>query len=81
VRASATADGDDLHPLELLLAGGMAGLGAWVTSYPMDFIKTQLQAEPEGSSKYHKNRFLLDGGTTRTRSTTRHAHDTTRRAA
>lgn len=57
-----TADGDDLHPLELLLAGGMAGLGAWVTSYPMDFIKTQLQAEPEASSKYQKNRFLLDGG-------------------
>ncbi len=81
MRASATADGDDLHPLELLLAGGMAGLGAWVTSYPMDFIKTQLQAEPEGSSKYQKNRFLLDGGTTRhdTRHDTRHG--TTRHAA
>jgi len=57
------ANGDDLHPLELLLAGGMAGIGAWVTSYPMDFIKTKIQAQPdEGAPKYKKHPFLFDGG-------------------
>lgn len=56
---------DDLHPVELMLAGGFAGISAWVVSYPMDLIKSQIQADPEfmqGKSRYKKNRFLLDGG-------------------
>ena len=31
--------GNDLHPLKLLLAGGVAGTVGWCLSYPMDFIK------------------------------------------
>ena len=31
--------GNDLHPVKLLLAGGVAGTVGWCLSYPMDFIK------------------------------------------
>jgi hypothetical protein len=33
---------DDLHPLHLMLAGGMSGIGAWIASYPMDYVKVRL---------------------------------------
>ncbi len=45
--------------------------GAWVASYPMDYVKTQLQADDctslrEGGAgpRYRKNKLLLDGGNT-----------------
>ena len=31
--------GNDLHPVKLLLAGGVAGTVGWCLSYPMDFVK------------------------------------------
>eukprot|EP00128_Syssomonas_multiformis_P010429 Colp12_sorted_trinity150504_noHs@29679 len=46
-----TPDGesvDELSPLALLLAGGLGGIAAWVSTYPADVIKSRLQAQHVG---------------------------------
>lgn len=52
---------DNLHPLHLMLAGGLSGIGAWLASYPMDYVKTHIQSAFD-AEKYRKNKLLLDGG-------------------
>lgn len=37
---------------EALLAGGMGGLGMWLTAMPMDTIKTRVQATPGGKLSF-----------------------------
>eukprot|EP01087_Luapelamoeba_hula_P016357 TRINITY_DN5027_c0_g1_i1.p1 TRINITY_DN5027_c0_g1~~TRINITY_DN5027_c0_g1_i1.p1 ORF type:complete len:662 (+),score=109.99 TRINITY_DN5027_c0_g1_i1:80-2065(+) len=56
---------DDLNPFQLMFAGGLAGISAWVVSYPMDLVKSQIQAAPDflaAKPKYAKSRLLFDGG-------------------
>ncbi len=54
---------EDLPAAKLLLAGGTAGIFCWVVSYPQDFVKSQLQAEPYlQKSAFQKHPFLFDGG-------------------
>ncbi|XP_061338561.1 mitochondrial arginine transporter BAC2-like [Gastrolobium bilobum] len=36
----------------VLIAGGLAGVASWVSSYPFDVIKTRLQAQTPSSLKY-----------------------------
>ena len=44
---------DDLHPLELCVAGGFSGIAAWVVTYPLDVVKTRLQVDGMfGERKY-----------------------------
>ena len=38
-----------VHAWAALLAGGMAGCISWASVYPIDLVKTRLQARPEGS--------------------------------
>jgi solute carrier family 25 carnitine/acylcarnitine transporter 20/29 len=53
----------ELTPFELLMSGGFAGLAGWIFSYPMDYIKSQIQAEPwNKKSRYKKHPILFDGG-------------------
>jgi solute carrier family 25 carnitine/acylcarnitine transporter 20/29 len=53
----------DLGAGPLIMAGGMAGIAGWCFSYPQDFIKSQIQAEPyDLKTPYKKNPYLLDGG-------------------
>lgn len=53
----------DLGFFPLVMAGGTAGIFGWLVSYPMDYIKSQIQAEPyDRKTPYPKNRWLLDGG-------------------
>jgi solute carrier family 25 carnitine/acylcarnitine transporter 20/29 len=34
-----------LSPMQVLLAGGMGGVGYWVTCYPLDIVKTAIQCD------------------------------------
>lgn len=53
----------DLGAIRLICAGGTAGIFGWIWSYPMDFIKSQIQSEPyEKKTPYKKNPYLFDGG-------------------
>lgn len=53
----------ELTAWDLLFAGGVAGMGGWLFSYPMDYVKSQIQAEPYNKpTKFKKNKWLLDGG-------------------
>ena len=38
----------EVHPTVLLLAGGMAGICAWIVTYPVDIIKSRIQADMTG---------------------------------
>ena len=45
---------DDIGPLQIMFAGGTAGVASWVYSYPTDVIKSKVQAEgflPRGRYK------------------------------
>jgi len=60
---SAPPQTSDLTAVRLVVAGGLAGIFGWVFSYPMDYVKTQLQAEPYNQpSKFRFNSVLFDGG-------------------
>jgi solute carrier family 25 carnitine/acylcarnitine transporter 20/29 len=37
---------DELHAGHLIAAGGLAGIGGWLASYPMDMIKSKIQSSP-----------------------------------
>jgi len=40
---------DQLNPLAVLFAGGMAGVANWVIAIPPDVLKSRLQTAPEGT--------------------------------
>lgn len=42
LRHNHSRDIDDLHPLELCVAGGTAGIVAWVVPYPLDVVKSRI---------------------------------------
>jgi len=52
---------DDLKPYQLMFAGGIAGISAWVVSYPLDVIKSKLQAEPHNKPSKYKQVLPFDG--------------------
>lgn len=55
--------GGELSATRLIFCGGTAGLAGWLVSYPQDYIKSQIQAEPyDRPSPWKKNKYLLDGG-------------------
>ncbi|GAB2269415.1 Mitochondrial arginine transporter bac2 [Dionaea muscipula] len=37
----------------MLVAGGLAGVASWISCYPLDVIKTRLQAQTQSSIKYN----------------------------
>eukprot|EP00123_Amoebidium_parasiticum_P012327 comp21284_c0_seq1/m.29052 comp21284_c0_seq1/g.29052 ORF comp21284_c0_seq1/g.29052 comp21284_c0_seq1/m.29052 type:complete len:310 (-) comp21284_c0_seq1:657-1586(-) len=43
---------DELGSIELLLVGGLSGIGAWLTTYPSDVVKTRLQAQSPQQLQY-----------------------------
>lgn len=54
---------EDLGAGPLIMAGGIAGIFGWCWSYPMDFIKSQIQSEPyDKPARAKKHPFLFDGG-------------------
>lgn len=44
--------GEDLGAGPLILAGGLAGMTAWLSTYPMDSLKTRIQAQEGIDGKY-----------------------------
>lgn len=45
---------DCVGPLGLLLAGGISGIASWVFMYPIDVIKSRIQADGDGKDqRYH----------------------------
>jgi len=44
-----------------LVAGGLGGVACWVSSYPMDVVKSNIQADLKGKA-WKSTPFLLDGG-------------------
>jgi len=45
----------------LLLAGGVAGVAGWITTFPFDLVKTRVQATP---ASHVKRGFFHGGGLT-----------------
>ena len=43
--APSTSDQTIMKPLCLMMAGGLSGICGWVSTYPMDVIKTKIQAQ------------------------------------
>ncbi|CAJ0748616.1 18172_t:CDS:2, partial [Entrophospora sp. SA101] len=54
-------DLNKLTHLELLMAGGTAGIACWIPCYPQDVIKTHIQREPSYTSTLHCIRTLIRG--------------------
>lgn len=53
-RAMGCEPGDHLLVPKLLLAGGMSGITSWLSTYPMDVVKSRLQADGlQGAPRYH----------------------------
>jgi len=40
---------EELRPIPILIAGGMAGVCNWLVAIPADVLKSRLQAAPEGT--------------------------------
>jgi hypothetical protein len=38
------SNGGIKEKLKIMTAGAMAGLGSWVFTYPLDFVKTKMQS-------------------------------------
>ena len=54
----------DLHTVPwpaLLLAGGVAGVAGWITTFPFDLVKTRIQTT---SASQFKRGFFQGGGVT-----------------
>lgn len=49
---------DCIGPLGLLLAGGMSGISSWVFTYPIDVVKSRIQADGDGQDR--KFRGIVD---------------------
>ena len=43
---------DELNAVELLVTGGVCGIFGWLATYPMDVIKTRLQAQDPARPTY-----------------------------
>jgi solute carrier family 25 carnitine/acylcarnitine transporter 20/29 len=50
-RAFTPADCDIVPTPVLLLSGGLAGMSAWMSTYPIDVIKSRVQADMSGKYK------------------------------
>ena len=51
--------------MDQLIAGGLSGITAWVVSYPLDVVKTKVQAFPVGAPRpswAQPHRWLPDEG-------------------
>lgn len=48
-------DGQLVGALPILLAGGLSGICSWVFTYPIDVVKTRLQADGESGERMYKN--------------------------
>lgn len=44
---------DDIAPWKQLIAGGVGGIATWVSSYPMDVIKSRMQTDSSYRSIWH----------------------------
>lgn len=53
------SENEDTHQvaMKVLLCGGIAGVATWASVFPLDVIKTRLQAQPSGM--YPESRPLL----------------------
>lgn len=45
IRPSSEEDGHLMRSMKLLVAGGLSGIFGWLSTYPMDVIKTKIQAQ------------------------------------
>jgi solute carrier family 25 carnitine/acylcarnitine transporter 20/29 len=51
--------GETLGSFDLLMAGGLAGFGAWIPAYPQDVIKSRMQNDPRIKSSIQAFRTLM----------------------
>ena len=55
-RALLPEDADPSHPsMVILLAGGIAGVIGWLSTYPVDVVKTRLQSAQEDANPRYNN--------------------------
>lgn len=46
-RYLATEEEKDLNAIKVIVAGGIAGIAAWCSTYPADVVKTRMQSDPQ----------------------------------
>jgi solute carrier family 25 carnitine/acylcarnitine transporter 20/29 len=79
---SSSADGDggggvmSSEAARVLLCGGLAGIITWASIFPLDVIKTRMQAQPDVFSSHHHPRSgsSLSGETTPLLSSSQHRY-------